>query len=298
MSIRRSYEMAFTCAFNARKRVFLKRLQFTLRIYFRHFSTLESIEHFFSQTPLRRLLIEKPDFKGSIYIQQVRQFFYRSSISSHRKHFLLSHFTFLENSHTEDAIKQFYADSFQPILIFEEEDKLSFSISYQTLVSREGLLMLTIDMNNIPLYKIYFWFTEHNGLPTLCIGALQGGKNALEVNRDFTKKFWGLRPQNMAISLLRWYATTLGISQIYTFPKERLWNKKISEQTSLDEFWQEQGAIPVPETPFIKLELDIPSKDISDIPVRKRSMYKKRYSFLEQLRDTFVTQLNPLLKQS
>lgn len=257
---------------------------------------IEAVEEFFSKNSLRSFIWKTPGFRADIYKQQIRRCFYRGSTSAQRKYFLLSHFSFLENSHSEDCIRKFYTKSFSPIEFVESENCLSFSIKYEKFVEREGLLLLLVEINGITLYKIYFWFMEDNFLPTLCIGAFQGGKNNLDINRVFTKEFWGLRPQNMAISALRWYAQALGIKQIYTFPKDKFWNKKIVDQTGLDEFWLEQGATPVAKTPFVRLDMDIPHKDISDVPTRKRSMYKKRYDFLDRLRNSLFEQLKPFVK--
>ena len=132
---------------------------------------------------------------------------------------------------------------------------------------------------------------EHNGIPTLCIGTLQGGKATLETNRIFTKEFWGLRPQNMALTALRWYARTIGIEQIFSIPADKLWSKKIKDRAAIAEFLQEQGATLVVNSPFVKLKLENIQKDLSDIPTRKRSMYKKRYEFLDRLQTKFTTQI-------
>ncbi len=296
VSFQKCYEVASACIPTAKKRVFLKRLNFAVRFFFIHSSLIELVETFFSENLLRRSIIGIPGFRENIYKQQIRNCFYRDSTSAHRRHFLQSHFVFLEKTHTEESISKIYTDSLPPLVFLEGDNRLSFHISYEKFVEREGLLLLVVKMNDITLYRIYFWLTQYNDLPTLCVGALQGGKNTLEINREFTKEFWGLRPQNLAFTVLRWYAKSMGIQQLYTFPREKLWNSKIVEQTALDEFWQEQGATPVANTPFIKLELNIPHKDISDIPTRKRSMYKKRYDFLDRLGAEIVVQLQPLLK--
>lgn len=264
---------------------FQRRLEYAVRLFVRHHRLVDQIESFIAENPARRDIFALPDVRKLIYGQQMHPCFYRNSSREHRLHFLKSHFLFMERTHKEDVIKHIYSSTIDPIVFYDEDTKLSFRLNYHRDMSREGLLWLLIEMNDNLLYKITFWFMEHNGVPTLCIGALQGGKTTLDDNRFFTKKFWGLRPQNMALTVLRWYAKSLGIRHLYTFPKHSLWSTHINEQTAITEFWQEQGATPVKNTPFIELALDVPHKDLAEVATRKRSMYKKRYDFLDNLRD-------------
>ena len=132
----------------------------------------------------------------------------------------------------------------------------------------------------------------HQGKPTLCISAFQGGKETLETNRDFTKYFFGLRPQNMGIQALRWYAESLGIQQIYSFPIEKIWSKKIKDRAAVEEFLQKQGAQLVAATPYVELNLLETRKSLEDIASKKRSMYKKRFEFLDQAKLDYQTALS------
>jgi uncharacterized protein VirK/YbjX len=295
-NFRDCFAVANACYPTARNHALPKRIKFSLRLFYGYRPIVQNIESFFSETLLRRGIIEYPEFREHIYIQQVRPCFYRNSISAHRAHFLRSHFKFLERTHTAATVENIYNQTLCPIAIQAGSGNLAFEIGYHYSVLKEGLLYLSIAMNGIGLYRISFWFSEHNGLPTLCIGALQGGQDTLEANHAFTKEFWGLRPQNMALNVLRWYAQTAGIKQIYTFPKDSLLSRRISGQTDLDQFWLEQGAMPVEQTPFIQLHLDAPRKDLSDVPTRKRSAYRKRYEFLDNLRNQLASQFESFMR--
>jgi hypothetical protein len=295
-NFRDCYAVANACYPVAKNHALPKRIKFSLRLFYGYRPIVKNIESFFAESFLRRNIIEQPQFREHIYIQQVRPCFYRNSVSEHRAHFLRSHFQILERTHRSAIVENIYGQTLRPISIQEEAGELSFEIGYHHSILKEGLLHLWVALNGVGLYRISFWFMEHNGLSTLCIGALQGGQDTLEANHAFTKAFWGLRPQNMAMNVLRWYAQAAGVKQIYTFPKDHLLSRRISEQTDLDQFWLEQGAIPVRQTPFIQLQLDTPRKDLSVVPTRKRSAYRKRYEYLDRLRGQLASQFESFMK--
>lgn len=291
-----SYRMASVCVAGVNKRILFKRVSFAARIYFKYYSSLNAVNNFFDETPLRKFLFEIPGFSQNIYKQQIRQFFHRGSLADDRARYLRSHFSLIEKLHTDDCVKKMYLGILPSLTIFHEGDWLTLEFTYQNHVEREGLLMLSLKMNGVTLYKVFFWLMIHGSQPALCIGAFQGGKNTLEPIREFTKKFWGLRPQNFMLSIIRWYAEALALPRIYTFPKEKFWNKNISHLTDLDEFWVEQGCMPVAESHFIQIPHELPRKSLEDIPTRKRSMYKKRYTFLDEAKINFINELSSLLR--
>lgn len=295
-SFRDCYVAANACYPTTKNHTLQKRLKFSLRLFYGYRATVKNVEAFFAATFMRRHIMELPEFRERIYIQQVRPGFYRNSTSAYRANFLQSHFQFLERTHKEDVVKDIYGQSLRPFMIQTAGGTLSIDIGFHYSIVNEGLLRLSVAIDYVDLYRITFWFMDHHGTPTLCIGALQGGNDTLDANRAFTKEFSGLRPQNMAMAALRWYAQIAGVRQIYTFPKHRLWSTRIAKQTDLDQFWQEQGAMPVEQTPFIELALSMPRKELPDIPTRKRSTYKKRYEFLDRLHSQLALHFASFMK--
>jgi uncharacterized protein len=296
------YAIANNCYPPNEKNSLRKRLHFSLRIFFSYRTAINCIESFFASTALRRCLIALPGFREHLYVQQVRPCLYRRSLASHRIHFMTSHFRMLERTHREEVIEKFYNGSLDPI-VFQDKGQglgapLAFNIYCHQGILKEGLLQLSMSVNGAALYRITFWLMDYEGVPTLCVGALQGGKGVLAANHAFTKEYWGLRPNFMALTALRWYAQTMGIKQIYTFAKKNLWCTGVSKQTDLDQFWEEQGGQAIAGTPFIKLALHESRKSMEEIASRKRSAYRKRYKFLDELRSTLVEQFSLYMKQS
>lgn len=282
MNIVDCYRKATAVIPGSRKRAWLKRINFVLRVYFRHRRTVQAVEEFFDQNALRQSLIEINGFRERIYQQQVKSCFYNRSEACNRLHYLKSHFALLEQRHTPEIIQAFYTSKFPQFAIQEQDSLLSVKICYDHVILREGLLWFLLEFNGVVVCKITFWLAEINRIPSLCIGALQGGKYMLDVNRDFTKEFYGLRPQNMALHFLRAYAKSIDVEQILCLPKEKMFCQNIAEQTAIDELWQEQNAQPLAGTPTLNLPLETPRKPLEEIASKKRSMYKKRFDFLDK----------------
>jgi uncharacterized protein VirK/YbjX len=274
---------------------FAKVIKRTVRFFYYRSYLLENIDLFFAATPARRRVMAEPEFRWKIYVQQLRESFHRGSAREDRLHFLHSHLRFLERTHREGVIESMYASALLPFLWRELDSNISLQIEHAKHSTREGLLQLSLVVDGVRLYKVVFWFSSDDGMPRLCIGALQGGVDSLQENREFTKKFWGLRPQNMVLIALRCYARAAGVTGIYALPKDLAMSRKVAAETDLDALWKEQGARPVANSPFLALSLDTPRKDQSDIPSRKRGMYKKRYEFLGRFEHRFFDYLGSMV---
>ncbi len=285
MSMIECYRLSKASVANRGVKYFVRTLKRTVRLFCYRTYLREHIDAFFAATAVRTRLMAIPEFRPKIYVQQLRTAYHRNSNRADRLRYLQSHFQFLERTHRDSAIDSIYAGRF-PVLLYRELDSEIFcKLEFPRYSMREGLLQMAFGVDGVSLYKVVFWFTQEMGEPAVCIGALQGGVASLEANREFTKKFGGLRPQNMALAILRWYAQATGVTRIYALPKARAMSRRIAAETDLDALWREQGAEPVMGSCFVRLLLDTPRKEHSDIPVRKRSMYKKRYEFLDRFRD-------------
>jgi uncharacterized protein VirK/YbjX len=263
-------------------RHFAKVVKRTVRFFYHRSYLRENIDLFFAASSARRRVMAVPEFRSKIYVQQLRESFHRGSTQTNRLHFIQSHFRLLERTHREGVIESMYASALTPFLCRELDSNICLRIEHAKNSTREGLLQLVLVVDDVRLYKVVFWFGYVDGMPALCIGALQGGVDSLHANREFTKKFWGLRPQNMALIALRCYARAAGITRIHALPKHLAMSRRIAATTDLDALWKEQGAQPVANSPFLALSLDMPRKDHTDIPARKRGMYRKRYDFLDR----------------
>ena len=288
MSVIECYRLSQASIAKRGVRYFMKILKRTVRFFYYRTYLHAHIDNFFAATPVRKRIMAIPGFRTKIYVQQLHTSYHRGSSRAERLRFLQAHFRFLERTHRDGAIESMYAGHFPALLFQESAASICLKIEYSRYSTREGLLQLAFGVDGVSLYKIVFWFAEEAGDAVLCIGALQGGVRSLEANRDFTKKFAGLRPQNMALTLLRWYAQAIGVARIYALPKAQAMSRRIAAETDLDMLWKEQGAEPVATSYFLELPLDPPRRQRSEIPARKRGMYKRRYEFLDRFRREVV----------
>jgi hypothetical protein len=270
---------------------FAKVLKRTVRFLYHRSYLRENIDLFFAASPARRRVMAMPAFRSTIYVQQLRESFHRGSTRTSRLHFIQAHFRLLERTHREGVIESMYARALTPFVCRELDSDLCLRIEHAQTNTREGLLQLVLDVDDTRLYKVVFWFSYDEGMPTLCIGTLQGAAGSLDANREFTKKLWGLRPQNMVMIALRCYARAVGVIRIHALPKHRAMSRRVAAETDLDALWKEQGAQPLANSPFLALSLDAPRKDHGEIPARKRGMYRKRYDFLDRFERRFFDYL-------
>lgn len=134
-----------------------------------------------------------------------------------------------------------------------------------------------------------FCFTLENNLLLSCI---QGYKykdfNILEINKILTKKCHGLRPvalliecSKMLCEILKLQAT-LGVHE-----KNQIRSQKGKEKgyfVDYQKIWLENGGKLVKINNHLYYELSHKRKNLEEIPSSKRSMYKKRFAILEEIK--------------
>lgn len=153
------------------------------------------------------------------------------------------------------------------------------------------------------MYAIIFWIELNNiSESILKIGALQGTRNGLDINRALTKYFFGFRPKDFILFGLRTFSAQITIKQIYAvsnyghYTKNHIRiNRKL--KTSLDEFWNETGGEVCNDPRFFEIPIDIPRKNIEDVVSHKRNLYKKRYSLLNEVSTTIRESLTLYMKK-
>ena len=269
-----------------------KRISLILKLHFAFPHLTRELEDFFSANEIRQFLIGLPEFRPNLYKQQTHSWLHRNSTHDKRIKFLKEHFQFLEQTHNHYSIKQIYQDKFKPFSIKAVADDLAIKLTYSGHILRDGMLSLTFSFNSSTICRLTFWFSIADGKKSLVIGSLQGKRNGLNEFKAFTKSFFGIRPQNMAIIVLRIYAAELGIEQVLTLPRQQLYSKGISKDSYLDDLWTEQGKQLLLNTPYIKISSFTTRKAITDVPTHKRSLYKKRYAFLDRLEAEMSSFLN------
>lgn len=161
---------------------------------------------------------------------------------------------------------------------------------------REGEIVLNIFHEGLRVMSVAFCLGHYNKELVLYIGGIQGihsgipSEKSLEIIKQMTKDFNGLRPRSFVIAILRMIATRIGATKILAIDQTHRhhWhayfkssNKSLSK-TNYDEIWKDNDGIAVNDG-FYQLKTNTVLKDLSEVDSKKRSMYRKRYEMLGQV---------------
>jgi uncharacterized protein VirK/YbjX len=162
----------------------------------------------------------------------------------------------------------------------------SLRLSHENPLSQEGEMLLGLHHDDTDCLYAFFCFSI-TGESEISVGCLQGAKPSPgeSSNKDlmiaFTRHLYGSRPKNLLLFALRQLAAFWSIDRIRAVSTKRhIWAKDL--QTDYDTFWLEVGGSPEPDGMY-----DVPTsadfRDLREIKSKKRSMYRRRYRFLEIL---------------
>ncbi len=162
---------------------------------------------------------------------------------------------------------------------------------------REGELVLNLFRDTLRVASLAFVLGTQDGVPAIFIGAIQGinrgvsSEESLEIFRNLTKEFEGLRPKSLLVDILRMIASELGIRMLLAVADENRHHRHKyfgpDEQAKLaanyNEVWTEHGGLPSSVPGFYELPVKAPRKELADIPAKKRAMYRRRYTMLAEI---------------
>jgi uncharacterized protein VirK/YbjX len=157
---------------------------------------------------------------------------------------------------------------------------------------REGEIVLNLFINEQRFYSIAFTLGVEEGLPVVLVGALQGSNSdaAQEVYRDITHALHGMRPRDFLMVSLKLLCVELGINRIWAVSSDNRQHNspyfggghKEKVLVAYNEVWQEHGGVAL-DNGFFEIPALVRHKDMSEIPTRKRAVYRRRYEMLDKL---------------
>lgn len=219
----------------------------------------------------------------------------------------IDNYTFLDKKFPKNLKQILYNNKFFKIAEFNSKSGETYSIELvlYTEYSKEGELSLRIkNSENIVLSTLTFSFIQ-KGVYQLFIGGIQGLKMGLDhkLVKKATKDFYGLFPKRMLIESLYEILNILNINirKIAVGNKQHPFNSlryktNIKIYADYDEFWQSiEGG--VSDSGLWELPDKIRQKKLMEIPSKKRSMYKKRYTLLEEIKEIIQKNFEYLEKE-
>ncbi|AIF53141.1 DUF535 family protein [Pelosinus sp. UFO1] len=262
---------------------------------------MQDIRSFFQLNSMRRDIITINPF---IFEQVTRCIFYRHSTFSERRALIKEHFFFLEDKFTYAALRHLYLG--EGITLWRDnyrDETLSLKLQFNDWHKKEGLMGITLKIGERMIYQIIFWVAlDESGERGLRIGAIQGSTGGLDIARDLTKHFYGLRPKNFIIQALRVVVGQIGIDRIYAVSNYGFYannhiriDRKL--KTSLDNFWEEIGGGKCGDPRFYEIPITEPRKRLEEVKRHKRNLYRKRFAMLDTIKEMIIKSLEPHLIQ-
>jgi len=204
---------------------------------------------------------------------------------------LMSHFSLLSDLFGKNTAKIFKPEGLR-LYNFTGHDKGRYSVELFPGYQNEGALGIRIcDSERREVYALSLHLSRTS--ETICyIGALQGPNDRIPDRNSaivsITRGLHGLRPKALLIESLYMIAPLLNIERIYGVSnagniyttKEHGCGNKKDIFFDRDALWREYLAEPVGTRQFL-FPKHLMRKDIAALKPNKRSMYRKRYSWLE-----------------
>jgi uncharacterized protein VirK/YbjX len=156
---------------------------------------------------------------------------------------------------------------------------------------REGQLVINLFLDNVRIFSLAFSFARESGEVVAYVGAMQGRNinGLLDTYREITKAMHGMRPRDFLFELFRAFCRAVGVTKIYAVTDASRHHRssyfgskaKDGELTlNYDEIWQERGGV-LHNSDFYLFSVDPQIKNLEEVSSKKRSMYRRRYEFLE-----------------
>ena len=264
---------------------------------------MRALWDYFHSSPVLEKISELYPF---VYEQPQRAFFYHRSTVEERTALVEAHFAFLASRINEEALFALYREEDLSLWTGPSLDgkPLSLSLFYEPGQRKEGILSVMLRLAEKPLYQIIFWISPNTpGEPSMWIGAMQGPnmENAKEIVKKVTKLCHAYRTKNLILYAAQAVARSLGLAHIYAVTNEGYYannhlriDRKL--KTDFSDFWREAGGHETSDSRFDELPLIESRKTIEEVPTRKRAVYRRRFTLLDELDEAVAARMNKLLK--
>lgn len=226
-----------------------------------------------------------------------RPYIVKNSPAIDRSALVVDHYNTVSELVSPELMKQIYTDAKGlTLMTFEIEDILyTVRLVYEARYQKEGDMSLVLhSQEDGNFYTLSFTLGHENGARSIMIGGLQGPRSNETSNekiKKLTRKLYGQRPKSLMVSLLDLLAQIWGVetilavkTQSHTYAAKRYSKGRI--KTDYDALWKELGGTEYDRN-FYSLTVNAPRRDIEGMSRSKRSMYRRRYEWLDNTKATF-----------
>ena len=267
-----------------------------------HYSGMKSLQHFFAEDQLRQRILARNPFPME---QATRAFFYNGSTFEERKRLIQQHYEILQQKITaEMALTLSMHGNYEIWHSADEDIDWRTNLAMEPGQRKEGMLSLQMKLGTDNLYQIMFWLAEDKaGEQSLWIGAMQGPNidNAKDIIKDITKRSFRYRTKNLILYMTMAVARALAVKHIYAVSNDGYYaNNHVRRdrklKTDFGAFWEEAGGHITDDSRFYEIPLVEPRKTMEEVPTRKRAVYRKRFTFLDEVDATIQQNMEQILK--
>lgn len=278
----------------------VKYLRYILR-YIGHWNTNQAWVKYLNSNS--KIINWHTEYKVDFYLKFQNSYLSKSFNNQQKLLCLKSHYDWFFTHVDVEPHKTTEFSLLNYIIEGEEEKVVDLSVYFKGIYHREGESNIVLKLDNVIQYILSFSYIILDGQPVLFIGGLQASKQDitnLETIKQLTKSLHGLRPKQLLLHGLSALCSFYNIQKIvgvsndnHFYQDSRKKKDKQRVKTNLNEFWLEFGGTldQWGNYAFAPLSSQI---DLTEIPSKKRSQYRKRQLILDQLTEQSTILLKAL----
>lgn len=269
-----------------------------------HQNRMKKLDAFFHKDTLTEKFIQEYPYA---YEQPTRAFFYHRSTFHERATLLENHIDFLQKKFYPEVFLQFYRH--EDLVLWNNEGKegipLHLTLYFEPGQRKEGLLSVVLRSGDgRPIYQMIFWISPNkDGEWSLWIGAMQGPNmdHAKDLIKKITKQCHAYRTKNLILHATQEVARAMGLKHIYAVTNQGYYaNNHVRRdrklKTDFSKFWKESGGTPCKDERFYELPIVEYRKSMEEVPTRKRAVYRRRYTLLDEIDTSILQNMEKVMK--
>lgn len=184
------------------------------------------------------------------------------------------------------------------LMTFDEISKGVYAgIDQPPWFSREGEIVVNLFKDDLRVVSISLTLGIEQESVVAYIGAVQGIHNgipkqeSLQIFKELTKDFKGLRPRSLLLEIVKTFAKELSAEKLLGVSEEHRHHlhsyfkgeRKIKVGMDYNAFWEDHQGTLDEVSGFYEVPLKLNVKDISTVVSKKRSQYRKRNQIIESI---------------
>lgn len=279
----------------------LKRRIFYVTKSWRLISSLQVYMHPREGSPLQRVMKQRPELVGvTVWPYICTSWSARTCLQRVDEHFRV-----IEKM---DPILDFPVNETVQLLdLAAVASNLRVVLDQPKWFMREGLFAVNLFMLDTRIYSLAFSLGLEGCEIVAHIGAIQGVdvEGILGDYRDLTKALHGMRPRDFLVEVFRIFCRCMGVTKILAVNDSKrqhrssyFGSKKSGELLlNYNDIWLERGGLQAGED-FFELSAGTPTRNLDEIPSKKRAMYRRRYELLQLIEERMQVNLKTCAKES